>query len=134
MRRILLLSIAAVMLAALAMVGAVHSRGDTVSASPAISDAPAVRDAAAGCEGPVVSEEQAHRAVWGLAEVEAKAEELRALGIRPFTVTSSEPEPGTSPGTDSAAYVIYFGEDHGTHTVHVATFLVDARTGQVTAR
>jgi hypothetical protein len=139
MRRILLLSIVAGMLAVLALAGTAYSRGNHVPASsesPDVLAAMTVQDepaaAVSECGRLALSEEQAHRAVWELPEVEERAQEMRAQGVRPFTMTSSEPEARAVKGTESAAYVIYFGEDHGTHTVHVATFLVDPKTGEVT--
>jgi hypothetical protein len=141
MRRILLLSIVAGMLAVLALAGTVHSRGnglpdsldntDVVAATTIQAESSA---AVSECQDLAISEEQAHRAIWALPEVEARAQEIREQGVRPFTMTSSEPEIGAARGTEDAAYVIYFGEDHGTHTVHVETYLVDPKTGQVTTR
>jgi hypothetical protein len=140
MRRSLSLSLVAGLLAALVLVGAVYPWGDPAHASPQSSGAPAATTApddgtkaSSECEQVALSEEQAHRAVWNLPEVSAAAEELRSRGVRPFTITASEPEPGAPAGTEGAGYVIYFGEDHGTHTAHVATYLVDPKTGGVTA-
>lgn len=138
MRRILLLSLISGMLAMLALAGTVYSRGNQLSAASETPGgitpvaAQSEPSAASECERGTLSEQQAHSAVWALPEVEARAQELRGQGARPFTMTWSEPQAEAAPGTEGAAYVIYFGEDHGSHTVHVATFLVDSSTGHVT--
>lgn len=132
MRRILLLSLPVVILAVLLLSGTAYSRGapsnestpDVTVAARSAGQA-ALEGPAAVCDYAAISEEDAHRAVWNLPEVALRADQLRTLGIRPFTMTASAPD------DDDLQYTIYFGEDHGTHTVHVATYLVDAHTGQV---
>lgn len=78
----------------------------------------------------LLTEQQAHAAVWALPEVQASSRELEQRGAKPTTMTASRPDPAdASPAR--AGYLIQFAEDHGNYVVPVETFLVDARTGQV---
>lgn len=82
----------------------------------------------------ILTEAEAHQDVWSLPEVQQVAAQVRAQGVRPFTMTEATPDPQAGPGTPGAAYVIYFGEDHGDHVVRLQTYTVDAYTGQVAVR
>ena len=79
----------------------------------------------------LVSAEQAESLVWEIPELQSIAETIRKNGRRPFTRIESSPEANAKPDSLQSGYVIYFGEDAGTHTVRVMTFLVDAYTHKV---
>lgn len=78
-------------------------------------------------QGAPITAEQAEQIVWTLPEVKALAETIRKGGARPFTRLES-----TGEKQGDQAHFIYFGEDHATHTVRIATFVVDRETGRVT--
>lgn len=75
----------------------------------------------------VLSESQAEDAVWAQPDVQQTAVQLRAHGVRPFTMTEATPDPQTQTGN----YTIYFGEDEGDHVVRIQTYTVDAHSGHV---
>ena len=67
-----------------------------------------------------------------LPEVQSLAEEIsKHKGVRPIIIVESEPGPNANPAAEEAAFRVYFGEDHKTHTVRVLTFSVDAQTRQI---
>ena len=138
MKRLMPLSLAVAVLSVSLLAGTAYSRGMLIPQSTAGSQAtvqPLAGDgqqsAGSPCDSPSLTEAEAHQAVWSLPRVREKATELRAQGVRPFTLTSSIPDPTAPPGTAEAGYVIYLEEDHGTHTTLVWAFLVDSHTGKV---
>ncbi len=78
-----------------------------------------------------ISEKEAQGLIWALPEVQACASYLRQYGVQPVTITMSTPSPSAQPGTAAADYVIRLAEDHGSYTVPVDTFAVDAYTEQI---
>ncbi|HWR57420.1 MAG TPA: hypothetical protein VN328_00910 [Thermodesulfovibrionales bacterium] len=80
---------------------------------------------------PRITAKEAEKIIWELPEVRLRAERIRKSGARPFTRIESEPEAEAKPGTEKAAFTIYFGEKHVTHTVREITFLVDAYTRKI---
>jgi len=78
-----------------------------------------------------ISGGDAEKIVWELSEVELRADQIRKGGGKPFTKIESSPEKNAKPGTPQSAYTIYFGEDMGTHTNRVWTFLIDAQTKKI---
>lgn len=78
-----------------------------------------------------ISGRDAEKIVSELSEVKLRADQIRKDGGKPFTKIESSPEKNAKPGTPQAAYNIYFGEDMGTHTNRVWTFLVDAQTRKI---
>jgi len=44
---------------------------------------------------------------------------------------TSVPDPEPVPGILGSSYLVYFGEDHGTHISQVGSFSVDGYTGHV---
>jgi hypothetical protein len=67
-----------------------------------------------------------------LPEAQLLAEEIsKHKGVRPIIIVESEPDPNAKSGTEEAAFRVYFGEDHKTHSVRVLTFLIDAETRQI---
>jgi hypothetical protein len=78
--------------------------------------------------GPSCAEEL----IMDLPEVKSLAEQIsKHKEVRPIIIVEDEPNPNAKPGTEEAAFRVYFGEDHGTHTVRVLTFSVDARTRNI---
>jgi tetratricopeptide (TPR) repeat protein len=78
-----------------------------------------------------ISAEDAEKIVWELSEVKLRADQIRKGGGKPFTKIEARPEKNAKPGTPQSAYTIYFGEDMGTHTNRVWTFLIDAQTKKI---
>jgi len=78
-----------------------------------------------------ISGRDAEKIVWELSEVKLRADQIRKNGGKPFTKIESSPEKNAKPGTPQSAYTIYFGEDTGTHTNRVWTFLIDAQTKKI---
>ena len=67
-----------------------------------------------------------------LPEVESLAEEIsKHKEVRPIIIVEAEPDPNAKPGTEEAAFRVYFGEDHKTHTVRMLTFSVDGQTRKI---
>jgi hypothetical protein len=79
----------------------------------------------------MIPEEEAEEIVWNLPEVKAIANRMKRTGVNPFAMITGYPDPEAKPGEQSAAYEVYVGENHGTHTVRAMTFLVDAYGGEV---
>jgi len=79
----------------------------------------------------VISAEDAEKIVWELPEVKLRSDQIRKSGAKPFTKIESRPEKNAKPGTPQSACTIYFGEDLGTHTNRVWTFLIDAQTRKI---
>jgi len=75
-----------------------------------------------------ISAGDAEKIVWDIPEVKLRADQIRKGRGKPFTKIESHPEKNAKPGTPQSAYTIYFGEDMGTHTNRVWTFLIDAQT------
>ena len=74
----------------------------------------------------------AEELIMDLPEVQSLAEEIsKHKGVRPIIIVESEPDPNAKSGTEEAAFRVYFGEDHKTHSVRVLTFLIDAETRQI---
>jgi hypothetical protein len=74
----------------------------------------------------------AEELIMDLPEVQSLAEEIsKHKGVTPIIIVESEPDPNANPGTEEAAFRVYFGEDHKTHTVRVLTFSVDAQTRKI---
>jgi len=69
--------------------------------------------------------------VWEIPELQSIAETIRKNGRRPFTRIESSPEANAKQASQKSGYVIYFGEDAGTHTVRIMTLFVDAYTQKV---
>jgi hypothetical protein len=84
-----------------------------------------------GARPRMIAEEDAEEIVWNLPEVKAIANRLRGTDANPFAMITGYPAPEAKPGDPSAAYEVYVGENHGTHTVRAITFLVDAYYGKV---
>lgn len=78
-----------------------------------------------------ISGGDAEKIVWELSEVKLRADQIRKGGGKPFTKIESSPEKKAKPGTPQSAYTIYFGEDMGTHTNRIWTFLIDAQTKKI---
>jgi tetratricopeptide (TPR) repeat protein len=78
-----------------------------------------------------ISGDDAEKIVWELSEVKLRAEQIKKGGGKPFTKIESSPEKNAKPGTPQSAYTIYFGEDMGTHTNRIWTFLIDAQTKKI---
>jgi hypothetical protein len=67
-----------------------------------------------------------------LPEVQSLDEDIsKHKGVRPIIIVESEPDASAKPGTEEAAFRVYFGEDHKTHTVRVLTFSVDGQTRKI---
>jgi hypothetical protein len=79
----------------------------------------------------MLTEAEAEKIVWDLPEVKAFATRLNGTEVHPFTMITGKPDAKAKPGEPAAAYEVYVGEDQGTHTVRVMTFLVDAFDGKV---
>jgi hypothetical protein len=79
----------------------------------------------------MIPEEEAEEIVWNLPEVKAIAERMKGKAANPFAMITGYPDPEAKPGEQSAAYEVYVGENHGTHTVRAMTFIVDAYGGKV---
>jgi hypothetical protein len=79
----------------------------------------------------MIAEEDAEDIVWSLPEVKDLVDRMRGTNAGPFAMITGYPAPQAKPGDPSAIYEIYVGENHGTHTVHAMTFLVDAYNGKV---
>jgi tetratricopeptide (TPR) repeat protein len=79
----------------------------------------------------LISPDDAERIVWELPEVKLRADQIRKAGARPFTRVIAKPEPDPKPGNSQSLYTIYFGEDKGTHTVSLTTFVVEGYTRAV---
>ena len=74
----------------------------------------------------------AEELIMDLPEVESLAERIsKHKGVRPIIIVEAEPDPNAKTGTEEAAFRVYFGEDHKTHTVRVMTFSVDGRTRKI---
>ena len=78
-----------------------------------------------------ISAEDAEKIVWELSEVKLRVDQIKKGGGKPFTKIESSPEKNAKPGTPQSAFTIYFGEDMGTHTNRVWTFLIDAQTKKI---
>jgi tetratricopeptide (TPR) repeat protein len=78
-----------------------------------------------------ISAGEAEKIVWDIPEVKLRADQIRKGGGKPFTKIESSPDKNAKPGTPQSACIIYFGEDMGTHTNKVWTFLVDAQTRKI---
>ena len=78
-----------------------------------------------------ISAEDAEKIVWELPEVKLRSDQIRKSGAKPFTKIESRPEKNAKPGTPQSVYTIYFGEDMGTHTNRVWTFLIDTQTRKI---
>jgi hypothetical protein len=70
---------------------------------------------------------EAEQLVRQIPEVRSLEKLIREKGAIPFTML----DPGSEAESKQERFFIYFGEDHGTHTVRVATFVVEGRTGKV---
>lgn len=79
----------------------------------------------------MMPEEEAEEIVWNLPEVKTIASRMKGTAVNPFAMITGYPDPEAKPGEQSAAYEVYVGENHGTHTVRAMTFLVDAYSGEV---
>jgi len=79
----------------------------------------------------MIPEEEAEEIVWNLPEVKAIANRMKGTGVTPFAMITGYPDPDAKPGEKYAVYEVYVGENHGTHTVRVMTFVVDAYGGRV---
>ncbi len=79
----------------------------------------------------MIPEEEAEEIVWNMPEVKAIANRMKGTGVNPFAMITGYPDPDAKPGEKSAVYEVYVGENHGTHTVRVMTFVVDAYSGEV---
>jgi hypothetical protein len=79
----------------------------------------------------MLAEEEAEEIVWNLPEVKALAERMKGTNANPFSMITGYPDAETKSGEPAAAYEIYVGENHGTHTVRAMTFIVDAYSGKV---
>ena len=78
-----------------------------------------------------ISGGDAENIVWELSEVKLRVDQIRKGGGKPFTKIESSPEKNAKPGTPQSAYTIYFGEDMGTHTNRLWTFMIDAQTRKI---
>jgi hypothetical protein len=79
----------------------------------------------------LLTEEEAEEIVWNLPEIKAIMQRMKGTGANPFAMITGYPDPEAQPGNQAAAYEVYVGENHGTHTVRAMTFIVDAYGGQV---
>jgi hypothetical protein len=79
----------------------------------------------------LLTEEEAEEIVWNLPEVKAIMQRMKGTGANPFAMITGYPNPEAKPGEQAAAYEVYVGENHGTHTVRAMTFIVDAYGGKV---
>ncbi len=79
----------------------------------------------------LLTEEEAEEIVWNLPEVRAMAERMKGKAASPFAMITGYPDPDAEPGDQAAAYEVYVGENHGTHTVRAMIFIVDAYDGKV---
>ena len=132
MPRKLVSSLAAALAIAVVVAGTATSDANLAMASLRPGKAwSAIGDAGIASISSIITESEAQEAVWARPEVRQVAAQLRAHGVRPFTMIESTPSPQAQPGTPASAYTIYFGEDHGDHVVRIRTYIVDARTGQV---
>jgi len=74
----------------------------------------------------------AEELIMDLPEVKSLAEEIsKHKAVRSIIIVEAEPDSNAKRGTEEAAFRVYFGEDHGTHTVRVLTFSIDAETRQI---
>jgi hypothetical protein len=74
----------------------------------------------------------AEELIMDLPEVESLAEQIsKHKGVSPIIMVEAEPDLNAEPGTEEAAFRVYFGEDHGTHTVRVLTFSLDAQARKI---
>lgn len=75
----------------------------------------------------MISEDRAQELIWGLPEVKKHSERINSMRKRPFTRIDARPENVS----DGNFYIVYFGEDHGTHVVNIMTFYVNAYTERI---
>ncbi len=75
----------------------------------------------------LITGQEAEQLVWQVPEVQNLAKYIREQGASPFTMVESGDETAWKKGQ----FRVYFGENHGTHAVRVATFVVNAVTGKV---
>lgn len=74
----------------------------------------------------MIGAEKAQELVFTLPEVKTHSNRIRSKGKRPFTKIADLVKEDCR-----SFYIVYFGEDHGAHTVNIMTFYVDAHTGQI---
>ncbi len=76
----------------------------------------------------MIGDDRAQRIVWGLPEVKKHSERVKSIGKRLFTRIDSRIE---GEAGERFFYIIYLGEDHGTHAVNLMTFYVNAHTEEI---
>ncbi len=79
-------------------------------------------------QGDMLSEDRAQRIIWGLPEVKKHSARVKSMGKRLFTRIDSRLEGESG---EKFFYIIYLGEDHGTHAVNLMTFYVNASTEEI---
>lgn len=76
----------------------------------------------------MIDEDKAQRIILGLPEVKKHSERVKKIGKRLFTRIDNRFDGESG---DKFFYIIYLGEDHGTHAVNLMTFFVNAYTEDV---
>ena len=61
----------------------------------------------------------------------AFAKRMKGTDAKVFSMITGHPDAKAKAGEPAAAYEIYVGENHVSHTVRVMTFIVDAYDGNV---
>ena len=79
----------------------------------------------------MLTEKEAEEIVWNLPEVKAFAKRMKGTDAKAFSMITGHPDAKAKAGEPAAAYEIYVGENHVSHTVRVMTFIVDAYDGNV---
>lgn len=76
----------------------------------------------------MITEDRAQEIIWGLPEVKKHSKRIKSMGKRPFTRIDASPGDVSESGN---FYIIYFGEDHGTHVVNIMTCYVNAYSERI---